>query len=186
MNKNSKIMKTMSALLAAALLQGCASFGVNNTRILEDWPDTVPDQAVFIQAWQQDRENRNLQSNVEYLNWVVRFYEGGELMSMGWNDMTPAILHGLAPEQMQQATRQRDQLGRAIAAEWAKDNEVREIDTAMLSLWGDLMIAAPEPSQRLAAMEMISRDVEKLLSGRLSPELITEQRYVEALGIQLD
>jgi hypothetical protein len=187
-------MKTMSSmfarpvswLLVSLVLPGCAGFGVHDGTILEEWPETVPDQALFIEAWQRDHENRHLQSDIEYLNWVVRFYEGGELMSMGWNDMTPAILQGLAPEQARRAARQRDRLGRLIAAEWAKDNDVREIDTAMLSLWGDLMVAAPEPSQRLAAMDMIARDVEQLLSGRLSPALITEQRYVDALGIQLD
>ena len=170
----------LSSLLML-LLAACTS-----SRILTDWPQSTPDQRIFLQAYASDTENQLAQSNVEYLTWVVRFYEGWELMPTGWNDMTPAMLSDLAPSQADQVAELRDELGILIAAEWAKDNEQRVIDTSMLSLWGGVMIAALDPEVRIDAIELITDDVERLLAGELAPSRITDTRYTELLPIQLD
>lgn len=171
----------LSGLVVALLLSACV-----NQRILEQWPESVPDQSYFIEAYRQDELNQQRQSDVDYLNWVVRFYQGSELMVTGWNDITPAVLLDLEGEQLQQAQQKSHQLGLLISAEWAKDNAVRDIDSAMLSLWGSIMVAVDQPEMRLAAIDLISSDVEALLSDRLHASEITEQRYINRLGLDPD
>lgn len=163
------------------LLAACAS-----SRVLTDWPQSTPDQQIFLQEYASDPANQQAQSNVEYLTWVVRFYEGWELMPAGWNDMTPVILSDLDPEQADEVAQLRDELGIMIAAEWAKDNEQRIIDTGMLSLWGGVMVAALDPEVRIDAIELITDDVERLLAGELAPSRINDARYTERLPIELD
>lgn len=163
------------------VLAACAS-----SRVLTDWPQTTPDQQIFLQAYARDADNQQEQSNVEYLTWVVRFYEGWELMPTGWNDMTPVILSDLDPQQADKVVELRDELGVLIASEWAKDNEQRIIDTGMLSLWGGVMIAAIDPQVRIDAIELITDDVERLLAGELAPSRINDARYTDRLPIELD
>jgi hypothetical protein len=163
------------------LLATCAS-----SRVLTDWPQTTPDQRVFLQAYEADKDNQKAQSNIEYLTWVVRFYEGWELMPTGWNDMTPAILSDLDEQQANKITLLRDELGMLIASEWAKNNQQRMIDTGMLSLWGGVMVAALDPEVRVDAIELITDDVEQLLAGELAPSRINDARYTERLPIELD
>lgn len=168
-------------LLFLLTLAACAS-----SRVLTEWPETVPAQDLFLQAYQQDPENQARQTDVEYLTWVVRFYEGWEMMATGWNDMTPVVLSDLNARQSEQVASMRDNLGVLIAAEWAKDNDVRLIDTAMLSLWGGVMVAALEPQVRIDAIELITNDVERLLAGELAPARINDERYASRLSIDLD
>ncbi|MEX2335447.1 MAG: hypothetical protein WD600_14395, partial [Pseudohongiella sp.] len=89
-------------------------------------------------------------------------------------------------QQAEQVAELRDELGVMIAAEWAKDNDVRIIDTAMLSLWGGVMVAALEPEVRIDAIELITDDVERLLAGELAPARINDERYASRLPIDLD
>lgn len=168
-------------LLSVLALAACTS-----SRVLTEWPDTVPEQALFLQAYQQDLENQARQTDVEYLTWIVRFYEGWEMMATGWNDMTPVVLSDLNARQSEQVAGMRDNLGVLIAAEWAKDNDVRIIDTAMLSLWGGVMVAALEPQVRIDAIELITDDVERVLAGELAPARINDERYASRLAIDLD
>lgn len=172
-------------LLFTSLLLLCLA-ACANSRVLTDWPPTTPDQQVFLRAYASDTDNQQVQTNIEYLTWVVRFYEGWELMPTGWNDMTPVILNDLEPEQAEAVAQMRDELGKLIASEWAKDNEQRIIDTGMLSLWGGVMIAALDPQVRIDAIELITDDVERLLTGELAPSLINDARYTERLSIKLD
>ena len=177
--QNSRLAGGLLAVMF--FLAGCA-----NSRILSEWPETVPQQQVFVQAYQADELNRSRQSDIEYLNWIVRFYEGGELMTTGWNDLTPAVLNDLQGSQLDAAMRKSTRLGMLISAEWAKDNAVRDIDTAMLSLWGSVMLADDDPQVKLAALDLITEDVENLLAGRMTPEEVTEERYVRHLGLDPD
>lgn len=168
-------------LLCVLTLTACAS-----ARVLTEWPDTVPAQDLFLQAYQLDIENQARQTDVEYLTWIVRFYEGWEMMGTGWNDMTPVVLSDLTDQQSEQVACMRNELGVLIAAEWAKDNSVRIIDTAMLSLWGGVMVAALDPEVRIDAIELITDDVEQLLAGQLAPARINDDRYASRLPIDLD
>lgn len=145
-------------------------------RVLEDWPEKLPPQQYFIRAWQADTANQPLQDLEDYLLWVSRFYEGRPGI-MGWNSMTEALLQNVGEQRRERMEQQRRELGMKIAAEWAKHNNTRLIDTAMLSLWGSVMIAKPGPEYQMTAMQAIARDVEALLNEELTPEQITEERY---------
>jgi len=76
-------------------------------------------------------------------------------------------------------------LGAAIAAEWAKDNDLRIIDNRMLSLWGWILQLADSNEQRLLSVEIIQLDVANLLEGDLVPTEVTEPRYERLLEIEL-
>lgn len=174
-------MRTLTVLLFCLALSACAtrqSAGV--------WPADLPPQPHFLGLYAADVPNQAFQSQQEYLDWVVRFYEGSEYMALGWNAIAESVLVDLEPEQRATLEMQLMALGTAICGEWAKDNRVRQIDTAMLSLWGSVMQADFAPAYRMAAVAMIRDDVSSLLNNSLAPERIDEQRYALALGVSLE
>ncbi len=174
-------MRLLSVLLLSLVLSACAQ-----RPDLLAWPADLPPQAHFLSLYAADIPNQALQTQQQYLEWVVRFYEGSEFMALGWNAIAESVLVDLSDAQRSQLTRQLADLGKAISGEWAKDNQVRRIDTAMLSLWGSVMQADFAPDYRLAAVTMIRHDVSDLLSARLAPEQVHEQRYALALGVSLE
>lgn len=148
-----------------------------------NWPEDVPDKERFLQAYHADTENQQEQTRQQYLNWIIRFYQGGDLMSTGWNDLTPAVLMGMSGETLQAAQTASHQLGVAISSEWAKDNRVRKIDTSMLSLWGTVMLSIEEPPERLLALRRIGEDVDAIMRGELAAEQISDERYMQLLDL---
>jgi hypothetical protein len=78
-----------------------------------------------------------------------------------------------------------DNLGAAIAAEWAKHNEIRRIDSRMLGLWGSVLQLASNSEQRERSIELITEDVDALLSGSLRGSDIREPRYEQLLQIEI-
>ncbi len=174
-------MRLLSVLLLSLVLSACAQ------RVdLPVWPADLPPQAHFLGLYEADLANQALQTRQQYLEWVVRFYEGSQYMALGWNAIAESVLVDLSDRRRAQLSRQLDELGKAISGEWAKDNQVRRIDTAMLSLWGAVMQADFAPDYRVAAVAMIRQDVVELLNARLAPEHVDEQRYVLALGVSLE
>ena len=82
-----------------------------------------------------------MQSEHEYQKWLKTFYEGS-FLAKGWDGVKAEILAALPPEERESAGRAIDELGKLIGAEWAKDNNVRKIDTAALQAWGGQLRAA--------------------------------------------
>jgi len=172
-------IRTALLFALAGLLAGCAA-----TVPPQEWPEYVPDQSGFVDRWAADDRNRAAQDVDEYLAWIVRFYEGLPPIALSWRDITSAVVADLESEERAAANARMERLGVRISSEWAKENDLRVIDTGMLSLWGSVMLGVDTP-ERLAAMDMISRDVRALLDDSLAPEAITEQRYEDALQISL-
>lgn len=164
------------ATILLLLSLGMVAAACTSVRVLEDWPRELPPQEYFVRAWQEDTANQPLQELEDYLGWVVRFYQGGPGV-MGWSDMTEALAGGNGEARRERFEQRRRELGRQIAAEWAKHNNVRQINTRMLSLWGNVMVTDPDPDYRMAAMQKIGQDVQALLDGELTPAQITESRY---------
>lgn len=160
-------------VLCLLVLGACAS-----TPTPENWPEQAPPHSYFVEEYQHDPANRMRQSQTDYLSWVTRFYRGRPGI-LGWQDITDSVVQDMEPGQRATTMELARTLGRRIAAEWAKDNDVRVIDTAMLSLWGSIMVTAVEPGERLEAMQAIDRDTRALLEGELPPTQITEERYAE-------
>ena len=152
---------------------------------LEDWPDSIPQTQVFIVAYDADEENQGRQSETEYLEWVLSFYQGNLAYQSGWQDIQDYIYEAPAPEAEQKLLEQLSLLGIAIGSEWSKHNDVRQIDTRMLSLWGSTIQLAPDFDTQKQTVEVIATDIVLLLSGSLSKQDILEERYADILGLDL-
>ena len=167
--------------IAAVCLFLASCIGPN----LEDWPDSIPQTQVFIVAYDADEENQGRQSETEYLEWVLSFYQGNLAYQSGWQDIQDYIYEAPAPEAEQKLLEQLSLLGIAIGREWSKHNDVRQIDTRMLSLWGSAIQLAPDFDTQKQTVEVIAIDIDLLLSGSLSKQDILEERYADILGLEL-
>lgn len=174
-------MKLAVLMSWVVLLASCMS-----SAILEQWPEQIPQQSYFKQLYREDDSNQVRQSELEYLVWVARFYEGWEMMPMGWQDISESVLVDLEPVQFRMIDGHLERIGAQISGEWAKDNEVRQIDSRMLSLWAGVMQAEYSAEYRIAAVQVIARDVDDILSGELPMEHVTEDRYGQLLGVSLE
>jgi len=102
----------------------------------------------------------------------------------GWLEIEDRVVAGFAAEEKPLVRLEVQQLGAVIAAEWAKDNELRMIDTRILALWGSILQLTVNSEQRSAGIELIGLDANGLISGRLTKSVITEARYANLLGIE--
>ena len=125
-------MKLAVLMSWVVLLTSCMS-----SAILEQWPEQIPQQSYFKQLYREDDSNQARQSELEYLVWVARFYEGWEMMPIGWQDISESVLEYSA-------------------------------------------------GYRIAAVQIIARDVNDILSGELPMEHVTEDRYGQLLGVSLE
>ena len=167
--------------IAAVCLFLASCIGPN----LEDWPDSIPQTQVFIVAYDADEENQGRQSETEYLEWVLSFYQGNLAYQSGWQDIQGYVYEAPAPGAEQELLEQLSLLGIAIGSEWSKHNDVRQIDTRMLSLWGSAIQLAPDFDTQKQTVEVIAIDIDLLLSGSLSKQDILEERYADILGLEL-
>lgn len=152
---------------------------------LRDWPDAIPAMASFEDAWESDAANRQLQSRQVYLEWVMVFYQGNLINPTGWSDLQD-YLHPIAvPGQQELIAAQLADLGSAIGAEWSKHNSLRLIDNRMLSLWGSVVQLAPTIDKQQQSIAYIQQDVALLLAGDINGVNIHEERYEQALDLEL-
>jgi hypothetical protein len=167
----------MIALMLFALLSACAS------RQQIEWPPELPDRAFFEAAYSADAANQLLQTREEYLGWIKSFYRGTVLYPTGWFDVQERVLATSAPENVDALGPQIEEMGRLIAAEWAKENSARAIDNRLLALWGATLQSATPGEQRLEVFSLVSSDVRRLLSRELDKASIADSRYDELLGL---
>ena len=172
-------MKSTTISLLCLVLFSCAN------QDLANWPSSIPQQQVFVAAYTADSGNQQRQSQQEYLQWIMSFYQGNLAYQSGWLDIETIVLAAADSNDRQQLDRQLNELGTAIASEWAKHNEIRLIDTRMLGLWGSLLQLASNSEQRQRSIEIIREDVSALLSGTLNGSEIQDPRYAQLLQIEL-
>ncbi len=180
-----RLRKTTSSrkpwFIAAVCLFLASCIGPN----LENWPDTIPQKQIFIITYDADEENQDRQSKTEYLEWVLSFYQGNLAYQSGWQDIQGYVYEAPAPEAEQELLEQLNLLGIAIGSEWSKHNDVRQIDTRMLSLWGSTIQLAADFDKQKQTVEVIAIDIDLLLNGSLSKQEIVEERYAGILGLEL-
>ena len=169
----------LAPLLAPLFLTACFSLQV------EDWPDNIPPSRHFVRAWQDDTINQQVQPMDEYLYWVRSFYVGTVVYPRGWLDIKNELLTLTNNDEKSSLAAEVDALGITIGAEWAKLNEGRLIDNRMLALWGSVLQLSLAENNELQAVDVISRDVERLLAGEIEKEDVVEPRYATALGYEL-
>ena len=164
-------------LFCMAVLTACASNGPI------DWPEELPERQFFETAYQADLANQPLQSRREYLGWIKSFYTGTVIYPTGWFDVQERVLATAAPENVQNLEPRIKELGKLIAAEWAKENSGRAIDNRLLALWGSTLQAATPGEQRLEVFELVFSDVRRLLARELDKNAIADSRYDAILGL---
>ncbi len=154
-----------------ALLAGCV------TRQPEpEWLEGIPPRAQFAAEWQRSVDNQPLQSEAEYLLWVMRFYTGYRAVP-GWLQMTEQVMQRLRPEERAVTSARLFELGARIGAEWAKDNSVRRLTTRSAGVWRDALLEALSRDELGAYLDRLSADVDALLAGELGNDEINFERY---------
>ena len=174
-----KLSRTLWLTLCTSLLSCITGFDLSN------WPDQIPSPEYFFAAYEADQENAARQTRNEYMSWVVNFYQGSLRYPTGWLEIEERVVVGFADEDKNAARVKIQQLGALIAAEWAKHNDIRLIDTRILALWGSVLQLATDSTQRSAGIELIGLDANGLLSRSLAKSAVTEARYASLLGIDL-
>lgn len=163
---------------AFILLTSCISYDRDR------WPESLPPVEVFEEAYAEDKENRKRQQEDEYLGWVLSFYQGNLAYQSGWQDIKAYIYAAPNAELEQQLLNAIDRLGILIGSEWSKHNDVRVIDSRMLSLWGSTIQLAPDFSTQRNMVELIAGDIDLLLNDQLGEADIVETRYLDELGLE--
>lgn len=109
------------------------------------------DDAFFRAAFEADAANRARQSWDEYRGWVERFYEGQRFPPVpGWRKRAEELARAHPARGDLRA--QLEATGRALAAEWAKDNAVRRVSTADLQAWAKRFEASARDADGLLAL----------------------------------
>ena len=103
-------------------------------------------------------------ANKDQQEWYKKFYEGTFLVK-GWKSRMNDVLKGLSPDDKGEMGKLLETLGKKIGMEWARENNVRKIDTAQLQRWGrDLQNARSEGPKALAGqIRRLNEQVEKML-----------------------
>ena len=166
------LIKRISMLVILfALLTACA---IRTPELV--WPDGIPPQSFFRPEWQAATANQELQSETDYLLWVIRFYEGYTSVP-GWLDMTEQVLARIPPREHDWVTGRLLELGGRIGREWAKDNAVRLINTRSAAVWRDALLEALARDELAAYLDLLSGDIDALMSGTLNSDVIRFERY---------
>ena len=163
----------------------CLAFLACQSNRIAQWPDALPDRELFIAAYAEDIANQGRQTQREYLTWILSFYEGNLIYASGWVDVQAMVLANTAPLDRNGLHVSLQELGASIAAEWAKHNDLRGIDSRMLSLWGSVLQIASSSEARQHSIEVISADVDSLLNGSLLAAEIQDSRYEQILELDL-
>ncbi|MEQ8409386.1 MAG: hypothetical protein RKH07_14035 [Gammaproteobacteria bacterium] len=180
-----ELLDSMMIKPSLTILVLCLTLGACSTSSISDWPRDIPPQALFIEAYQADARNQQLQTQNEYLEWIIGFYEGTLLYPTGWQDVETQLLQGTPVSERPGLQSRLTELGVVIGSEWAKDNDVRLINNRLLALWGSTLQLMVGPEQQLLAIEEIERDIDLLLLGTLQKEDVREARYAETLGFEV-
>jgi hypothetical protein len=161
----------LSCSICLLLLAACAA-----REALPPWPDELPSRSYFQQQWSRDKANRAVQGQADYLQWVLRFYQGSGMVP-GWLNMTAQVQKRLSPEHWQRVRPRLQQLGRSIGGEWAKDNDIRKLNTRAAAVWRDALLEALSQNDLDAYLLRLEQDVAALLAGDLANSCIRFDRY---------
>ncbi len=101
------------------------------------WYEPSPDD--FRPAFARHQAARGHQTWEGYWGWIQTFYEGTRL-ARGWTDRARSLVAEVRSETERDRLWTRlNQIGRIIAAEWARDYDLRRVSTADLLAWGKMM-----------------------------------------------
>ena len=121
-------MRNIPLLIALLLVTSC------KTSDLSVWPSTLPDRQYFISLYDVDSGNQVVQTEEQYLLWVINFYEGTLIAPMGWSAMQDIVVERAEPIRRPELKANLETLGAKIAGEWSKANDQRVIDLSLIHI----------------------------------------------------
>ena len=141
------------------------------------WPEEAYPQEYFIAAFQADESARLYQTQDDYLLWITRFYIGNSL-TPGWIGLTEQLMERLGTQANRAEVSERVyRLGAIIGSEWAKDNEVRKLNTRNAAVWRDALREAVDRGEVDEYITRVENDVAMMLAGELQIDDIYFERY---------
>lgn len=141
------------------------------------WPEQAYPQEYFIEAFQADETAQQYQTQDDYLLWITRFYIGNSL-TPGWIGLTEQLMDRLGPQANRDEVSDRVyRLGAIIGSEWAKDNEVRKLNTRNAAVWRDALREAVDRGEVDDYITRVENDVAMMLAGELQIDDIYFERY---------
>lgn len=133
-----------------------------NLELSADWYE--PSEEDFKPAYERDAANSAKQPWHDYWGWVKSFYQGN-FFDAGWTKRCKELVAAVHTKERQLALRIKlNSLGRIIAAEWAKTNAGRKIDSSKLLSWGNRLLEAKKNDNGEGAgiekeIELIAKEV---------------------------
>ena len=142
------------------------------------WPEGMPSRAYFVKVYEADDVNKQIQTQEEYLTWILRFYNGWELYGRGWLKMTNELVAQVNdPSQVKEIKFKIDRIGRLVSGEWAKKSDTRTIYLRHVSIWGNALLESLDRNEALPLINRVNQDVDDLLAHRIKANVITAERY---------
>jgi hypothetical protein len=138
-----RIIRPVAALLLALFMRPAPVAGPSApSRPAGPQGDTewyAPRAEDFRPYYDRDVANRAKQPWMQHWTWVRSFYEGN-LFSKGWSDRARWVVEGVRSDVVRMRLRTRlNALGREICSEWAKDYDVRKVNSGDLVAWGKML-----------------------------------------------
>jgi hypothetical protein len=154
-------------------------FACTSHRTKQDaWPERMPSRAYFLKVYAADSANKKVQTQEEYLTWIVRFYNGWELYRRGWTKMSDELVAQVKdPQQVDEIRDKIARIGRLVSGEWAKKSDTRTIYLRHVSIWGNALLESLDRDQALPLINRVNQDVDDLLDHKINPDVITADRY---------
>lgn len=179
MQKTAPLFRFVALLLLISTLFACSSNRVVNQT--NAWPSDMPSRAYFLTVYDADEGNKKIQTEEEYLTWIVRFYNGWELYRRGWIKMTNELIAQVEdPNQVSEIKHKMDRIGQLVSGEWAKKADTRTIYLRHVSIWGNALLESLDRNEALLLVNRVNQDVDDLLAHRIKADIITAERYFPA------
>jgi hypothetical protein len=179
MQKIALLIRFPAILILVSSLFACSSNKI--VRQADIWPNAMPSRAYFLKVYDADEANKKIQTQEEYLTWIVRFYSGWELYRRGWIKMTDELVAQVKdPAQVKEIRYKIDRIGRLVSGEWAKKSDTRTIYLRQVSIWGNALLESLDRDQALPLINRVNQDVDDLLAHRINADIITAERYFPA------
>ncbi|MCE3251582.1 MAG: hypothetical protein K0Q67_592 [Cellvibrio sp.] len=179
MQKIALMTRLPAILILISSLFACSSTKI--ARQTDSWPSEMPSRTYFLKVYEADDTNKQIQTQEEYLTWIVRFYNGWELYRRGWITMTDELIAQVEnPHQVEEIRYKIDRIGRLVSGEWAKKSDTRTIYLRHVSIWGNALLESLDRDQALPLINRVNQDVDDLLANRINPDIITAERYFPA------
>ncbi len=164
-------------VISALVLCGCETIATKKIA----WPDDIPEQSYFEHAYALDPVNQKIQPEDEYLVWVLRFYNGYNGIN-GWREITDEVITSIDESRLKIVSGKMRNLGKQIAAEWAKDSPESLIHTPILSTWSKAAREAAKRNEVEQFADRLAADVDAILAMDIDEDTITAERYYTNLA----